>query len=379
MPEHTRRLVLDVLCDPSSIVRLAPRELDLVLRLLRRTRLLGRLGWQLREADLLSTLPRAATDQLLGALVYVEAERRAALWELDRIVHALRDDPPAPLVVLKGCAYALAGLPNARGRSFADVDLLFPRDRLDAVERRLSERGWTGVQLDAHDDRYYREWSHELPPMKHADRGTEVDLHHNIVMSTGRAKPDARLLLGQLRPLPDGGLYTLSPTDMVLHSMAHLMTGSDLADALRELVDIDDLLRHFAQHEPGFWTSFWTRAEALDLARPAFYALRQAHRWLDTPVPPELLAAARAGAPPSPVVALTDRLMPLALFPPHPDRPDRAAALARTLLHVRSHWIRMPPPMLARHLARKFMVRRRAARAGNASATDRPPAAAAPP
>lgn len=348
-----RALVVDTLRDPAGVVRLPPRDLDLLLRLLRRAQLLARVGWQLREAGLLESLPRAAADQLVGALALAEAQRRAALWEVDRIVHALRDDPPQPLVVLKGCAYALAELPNARGRLFADVDLLVARAQLESVEARLLDRGWVGEELVEHDDRYYRAWSHELPPIRHAERDVEVDLHHNIVMATGRAKPDARLLLADARALPGTTLHVLSPVDTVLHAMAHLMAGSALADALRELVDIDQLLRHFSANEPGFWESLWPRAEALDLARPAFHALRQTQRLLGTPIPPEVLAAAHRAAPPAPLVAVADRLMPLALFPFPPDRPARAAQAARTLLFLRSHWIRMPATMLARHLANK--------------------------
>jgi hypothetical protein len=39
-----------------------------------------------------------------------------------------------------------------------------------------------------------------------------------------------------------------------------------------------------------------------------------------------------------------------------PARPGiRSAAVAERLLFIRSHWIRMPPLMLARHLARKAL------------------------
>lgn len=354
---HVRNLVTDALRNPTGVAALPPRELDLVLRVLRRARLLGRIAWQLREAGLLAAMPRAAVDHLLGALAHAEAQRRAALWELDRVVQALRDELPTPTVVLKGCAYALAGLPNAGGRSLVDVDLLVPRERLAAVEARLRERGWTTAELDPHDERYYRSWSHELPALVHVDRETEVDVHHNIVMPTSRVRPDARLLLEAARPLPDGVLHVLSPVDMALHAMTHLMTSSDLADALRELVDVDELLRHFGTHEPGFWEAFWPRAEALDLARPAFHALRQARRCLDTPIPGAVLDASRAGAPPAPAVRLTDALMPLALFPMHPDATNRRARAARWMLFLRSHWIRMPLPQLAWHTANKLRIR----------------------
>ena len=41
------------------------------------------------------------------------------------------------MVVLKGCAYSMAGDANADGRIFSDVDLLVPRAHIDATERQL--------------------------------------------------------------------------------------------------------------------------------------------------------------------------------------------------------------------------------------------------
>jgi hypothetical protein len=128
-------------------------------------------------------------------------------------------------------------------------------------------------------------------------------------------------------------------------------------DALRELVDIDLLLRQFSTQEPHFWEGFWSRAEQLDLARPVFYGLRYASRLLGTPVPESVLMASRAGAPPAPVIWLMDRLVPAALFPQHPERHRSGTALARLALYIRSHWVRMPPLMLVSHLTYKFRVR----------------------
>ena len=151
----------------------------------------------------------------------------------------------------------------------------------------------------------------------------------------------------------------LAPIDMVLHAIVHLFYSGEMGDALRELVDIDVLLRHFGQHEPGFWQEFWARAEALDLGRPAFYGLRYARTVLGTPVPDELVAAAERAAPNAVLLRLMDRLVWRALFPQHPDRPSSARTMAVVLLYIRSHWIKMPPLMLARHLTRKFLVRLR--------------------
>lgn len=355
-----RERVLGLLRDPAGIAGVTMSELDLGLRLMRRARLLGRLAWQLREqGGFPGSLPRTALDQLLSALVSAEAYERVARWELDRLAWALSGMPDVPVVALKGCAYLLAGLPNVRGRSFADVDLLTPRSQLAAVEAELKAHGWQGADLSPYDERYYRTWAHELPPMRHAERECEVDLHHNILMTTARFQPPAELLLQATRAVPGSRFRILAPVDMVLHAMTHLMYGDDLADALRELVDIDQMLRYYGEHEPGFWAALWPRAVQLHLTRPAFYGLRYAWRWLGTPVPETPMHDSLAGGPPAWSVAAMDRLVPLALLPPHPDQPAARVGIARQLLYLRSHWVRMPAPMLARHFVHKLTLRHR--------------------
>lgn len=354
---RVRAHVVAALRDPASLTALAPGELDFTLRVLRRSRLLARIAWQLREQGLLERLPRQAQDALVGALATTEARARLARWELDRLAWALADLPDLPLVAMKGCAYLLAGTPNARGRLFADVDLLVPELRLTEIERQLSAHGWRAAELSPYDDNYYRLWTHELPPLTHAEREVEVDLHHNLVMRTSRFRSDPASLLAAARPVPGTRFQVLAPVDMTLHAIAHLLAGGELDDALRELVDIDNLLRHFGEQMPGFWQAFWPRARQLNLARPAFYGLRYAQLLLGTPVPEALRVAAREAAPGRTVLALMDRLVPRALLPQHPDQHSRRTDLARLLLFIRSHWLRMPPLMLMRHLSYKFYLR----------------------
>lgn len=355
--QHARRLVIAALRDPASVARLRPRDLDLTLRLLRRVRLLARLDDRLQRAGLLDTLPTIAVDQLLSARVAAQARQRAALWELDRIAWALDGMPSVPLVALKGCAYLLAGTPNARGRGFGDVDLLVPEAQLPAVEARLRERGWAGKELTPYDDLYYRRWTHELPPISHAERGVEVDLHHAILMRTARLKPASELLFTDAPAVPGSRFAVLAPADMVLHAIVHLFYGSEMDNALRDLVDVADLLEHFGATEPGFWGGFWTRAEALNVTRPAWYALRYVWQLLGTQVPGHVSASAESAAPAAVTRAFMDRAVPLALFPVHPDLPCRGSERARLALYVRSHWVKMPPLMLARHLATKAWAR----------------------
>jgi hypothetical protein len=367
---RVERAIAAALRDPVGVARLAGGDLDFTIRSMRRARLLGRFAWQLRESDTLKQLPRTAIDALNGSLALAEARARLARWELNRIGWALSDLPDVPLIAMKGCAYLLAGTSNAGGRLFADVDLLLPEDDLPAVESRLAGRGWRMKELTAYDDDYYRLWTHELPPMMHVEREVEVDLHHNLVMRTARLRPDGSKLVRDAVAVEGSRFKVLAPVDMVLHAVTHLFFSSEMDDGLRELVDIDDLLRDFAERETGFWERFWPRAEELDLARSAFYGLRYANRLLGTPVPEEVLRASRSGAPPAPVLAIMDRLVPRALYPQHPDHHSRRTAMARLLLYMRSHWIRMPPLMLARHLSYKFYLRhvRRVPRPGEPAA-----------
>src|SRR5690606_5683263 len=115
----------------------------------------------------------------------------------------------------------------------------------------------------------------------------------NILPRTSRLKPSGEELranaqglpANELLNIPAGRVKRLSDTDLVLHTITHLCYDSAFADRLRDLVDVDVLLRHFAAEEPGFYKRLVQRAMALDLARPAFYGLFFSTRWLGTPIP----------------------------------------------------------------------------------------------
>jgi hypothetical protein len=346
-------LVTRALREPQCVPQLPTRELDLLLRSLRRVRLLGRLACQLRQADLLRQLPVTVIDQLDSARVMSEARMRLVSWELAQLARVLRPDPQRPVVLLKGAAYMRLGLPNVAGRFLTDVDLLVAESQLRPMEALLQDAGWETAPLSSYDDRYYRDWTHEIPPLRHVEREIEVDLHHGILQRTARLRPDAALLLAGAQPAGADGFMVLAPVDLLLHVATHLFYSSEMDDALRELVDIDQLARHFARQDPAFWSGFAARATQLDLRRPAYYALRYSSRWLDTPVPMEVVHALAPRGPAALAVSVMDRLVAHALFPRHPEQPAATSALARLLLLARTQWIRMPPWLLLRHLMHK--------------------------
>ncbi len=171
-----------------------------------------------------------------------------------------------------------------------------PLAQIEPVEQALVAHGWLRMQIDPYDDRYYRVWMHEIPPLRHRERKTEIDLHHTILPRTSRLKPDPALLLAAARPLEDPRLRVLAPTDMVLHSLVHLFLEGDPVEGLRlrDLLDVTDLLAHFGQ-EPVFWESLVPRARELDLQRPLYYGLRFARSILGADVPAAVAAMPKAG------------------------------------------------------------------------------------
>ena len=78
----------------------------------------------------------------------------------------------------------LAGRPAASGRVFADVDILIAQPLLGEAESLLTLQGWMSDKLDAYDQRYYRQWMHELPPLQHMRRSSVIDVHHAILPET---------------------------------------------------------------------------------------------------------------------------------------------------------------------------------------------------
>ena len=350
--------VIAALRDPGSLPARSEREWEMLVRLARAADLLSRIACLLDDLGLLEQVPRAPRAHLVAAQITAAAHAQAVRREVGFVAQALAPTG-IELVLLKGAAYLLAGLPAARGRLFSDIDILVPRAALPRVEAALMLHGWAGSHHDPYDQRYYREWMHELPPLRHATRQSVLDVHHAIAPLTGRFKPDSAKLLAAARGLPGPlRLKALAPADIVLHAAAHLFLNEELTHGLRDLVDLDSLLRHFAA-DSRFWELLTARAGELDLQVPLGYALRYATRMLGTPVPDALR---ETRALPRVKAALMDALYLRALQPDHPAAADRGTPLARALLYLRGHWLRLPPALLAYHIGAK-LVRGRSAEA----------------
>lgn len=349
-------LILQVWRQPEQLGTLGATEWDLLIRQARKANLLASLYVLLHERNLLATVPVRPREHLDWSHAVAQRHVLAVRQEVSLIRQALQACG-VPVILLKGAAYVMAQLPSAHGRLFSDIDILVPKYMLDQVEAALMLHGWAATHHDAYDQRYYRTWMHELPPMRHICRMTVIDVHHAIVPETAPVHPDPAKLRAAARPIEgQSGLLTLAPADMVLHSAVHLFHEGEFENGLRDLVDLDRLLRHFG-NQPTFWPLLVERAQTLELMRPLFYALRYANRMLHTSVPTDIQAeVARLGKPGNWMLAVMDALFMRALLPEHRSCADRLSGIARTLLYVRANWLRMPPGLLARHLFHKAFL-----------------------
>jgi Uncharacterised nucleotidyltransferase len=332
------RTLVRLLADPASFDSV--RDWTAVIALARAESLIGSLAWRLGGRK----LPARVEALLEAARRDGESARSQALWEAEMARRALAP-LGVPVLLLKGTAYAAAGLEAGRGRSIGDLDVLVPRSALPEVERALLAAGWEWVKEDSYDDQYYRRWMHELPPLIHRERDRMIDVHHNILPLTARPRPDMAAMIEERLPLADG-LFVLSPADMIVHAAAHLFADGDLAGGLRNLWDVDRLLRQFSERGYEFTVELRERAWEHDLNEAVARALRLARILYGTPVDDLLAGRTR----------LSDRLFIRRLLA-RDGWGRKTRPLTRLGFYVRSHWLRMPPLMLARHLWTKARKR----------------------
>ncbi len=276
-------LLAEVLCNPARALELDHDGYGQLIRQARSTSLLGTLCLRLDHNNLLEQISPPVRRHFTSAGVVYSKQRRDLAYEIKWLKKALAA-ANEQLVLLKGAAYLQAGLPVSLGRSLSDIDILVPLERVTVAEQALNDFGWESAKQDEYNERYYRKWMHEIPPMGHPKRGSTVDLHHTILPPTAKPKVNARLLFDELVEVQPQ-VFTLSPRDMVIHSATHLFHEGEFHHGLRDLWDLDRMLRDFPEKDPVFWTTLVPRAGELDLLDSLFHGLTYTQQVFDTPIP----------------------------------------------------------------------------------------------
>ena len=327
-------VLVAALRDPASTASLDAKGWTALLTIARAERLIGTLAYHLKGHK----LPEAAAAILADERTNAEYQKRGALWEADCARRALADYS-GKVVLMKGTAYAAAELAAAEGRHIGDLDVMVARCDLPQVEAALLAAGWEWVKDDLYDDGYYRDHMHELPPLIHKERDRMIDVHHTILPRTAKPRPDAGAMLADAVELEDG-LYIFNPIDMTIHSAAHLFADGELDGGLRNLWDIHCLLTELA--DEAFWPALKSRAQHHQLWPAVHRAARLAHGLYGSEIPRDWRNWNRQDK--YYVLRLTAR-----------DNWGRGTRkFIRLIFYIRSHWLRMPPLMLARHLLTKW-------------------------
>ena len=208
-------LLIRGLIDISVLSDFSMSDWDLFIRQARHANMLAKIYYRLKEFELLEKVPQQALLHLQSRFYISERHSQSAFWEIDEINKVL-SSITVPVILLKGAAYLALNLNAAKGRLFNDLDILVPKKVISKVEKELWKDGWLNFHNDEYDQRYYRKWMHELPPLKHENRGTVLDVHHTILPETAKLKVNVEQLFREIVPVAGyENVYTFSEPDLV--------------------------------------------------------------------------------------------------------------------------------------------------------------------
>ncbi len=352
MSGFPRSPVLAVLLAPQRFLGLSPAEQGLLIQRARRQAVAGRLAAGLRHAGIWAELDTVAQAALAGIERRQRYREGLIRRELDMLERDFLPAMAAPVVALKGAAYLLRDLKAARGRVAADVDLLVPEAAVDRASALLDELGYVIAQEkdNPYDRRYYRAYMHEVAPRRHPVRDVELDLHFRLLPRTHRYAFAMDPIWERVRKLPGSAYNGLADVDLFIHAAIHFLIDGEGREATRRLVELYDLLDLWPDQK-GARAAVMPRARELGVAS----VLAAAFALLDE------LEESFGDRSRRRITSAPLRLARHALWRVQEEEEGgRPAPLARRLLWLRGHLLRMPLPLLLRHLVTKWWRRRKA-------------------
>lgn len=348
--------LVDVLATPKILYQVSLSTLSDIVAEARYMDMLPQLESVCKGAGAWETLPQPFTQQIetsrcsfTNQKLHLEFE--AATFE------SLFNPIGIQWIYLKGAAYQLAGFDEFDGRLMGDIDILVSESDLPVVEKLLSSQGWIQTPHDDYDEQFYRDWSQEIPPLRHIERQSELDLHFNILPKTLKESPNTDLLFSQTVSLSIGnvtGAYVLTPSAMVIHSAIHLFYESEYRKGLRDLHDLYLLFGRFGK-QPHFWEDLLQLQNKLGSGRPVYYALRYCQELFNLSVPEDVKSYYNQFKPNTFKLIISDfafKRVFSSMYPPH-RRPGHD--IAEFALYLRGHFKRMPVYLLIPHLFRKTL------------------------
>ena len=341
---------LDLITEPDSINSYSLEQQHVFIRGARKAGLLATLAAKLQqEPAIWAQLDDGIRRHLLSALIYSERQHQQIHHEVD-LMQGLLKDADFECYFLKGAGYVVREDSAHPGRIMSDVDVLVDKNNLNTFETLLLRNRWVGKKVSDYDDKYYREWAHELPPMLNVERNTTLDLHHNIVPPISNRMPDSRWFTEGALRITDK-ILVLRPAATILHSAVHLILNEEFHHGLRDLADINNMLQTYSNDE--FWQDLPALARQAGFQQELLFALQlQDSIWHNLPEVQQAICHLQKEVK-KPFHNFWLRCYRSAIVPEISEFDNLKAQLARFMVFLRGHMQKMPLPVLIRHLSFK--------------------------
>jgi len=346
--------LIDFLINPKVVCHWEEITWQQLLQHAYTTNLTARVYCFLEENKLFQHVPKHLKWHFSSANKVFVAHKKDVLIEAENITHALTMAKISP-VFLKGAAYLLSKDPCCKGRLFSDVDIFVNKAELAATEQVLRWQGWVGEELDNHDEKYYRDWMHEIPPMRNTKTNMTIDIHHNLLPLVSRIKLDSEQLSSGV--IECNGYKLLSLPDRILHSSAHLLLDGEFKHGFRDLHDIYLLIATGIKENKSFLSILLARSQELKITLILYYCLNLLIQIFKMNIDEDVLQQCqREISTPKSISKFILKLYITVLSPCEILEKNTKYKSALFLLFVRSHWLKMPIHILIPHLLYKALV-----------------------
>lgn len=342
--------VCQAFINPKSALTFSTKQWQQLVQILRNQQLLACYSAKFKQAGVFEQIPVQTQRHFLNSDVLAANHKKQVLFEAAELKREIGGKQQF-LIFLKGAGYTLSGAFVGDTRIYNDIDILSDKSSIDDIEKKLCLFGWLSEELTEHDEKYYRKWAHEIPPLRHGKRGTIVDVHHNIVPIISGRHLDASEFATHSVTTKDG-FQILSFAAMTLHSLIHLFFNEDVKKGYRDLIDIHTLMTH--HNEGDYWQELVSLSKETGFELELFLACRYVQDIFSTDIPIEVLEQMSSKCPWN--IKYLDFMYKKALKPNHPICRPEMFSLAEFFILLRGHFQKMPLHILILHLTTKSFV-----------------------
>lgn len=355
MKSHlTPQQIVDLLLHPKLALDLTPAQSSYLIFVLRENRSLARFSYLAKNAGIVNQLPNKVKHHLNASKIKADRQIHQAQFEAEELTKNLKKINVTP-IFLKGVAYTVLQNKTSLGRTYSDMDVLVKKNELTKVEQYLSLYGWFSKKSNDYDQKYYRQWAHEIPPMYQGIRGTIADIHHNIIPPISGKAPDISLFSQEIITTKNN-LHTLSKHGLTLHSIIHLFFNEDFTHAFRDIFDLHLLFTQAMQeHDEIFWQALFDLAIKTRFNIELFYAVRYCSKILGTKFPQEFYQKVQNLKPNKTQLRVADFIFLTVLYPRHSSYKSLTRTLKESLAVLRGHLLKMPLHILLYHSCHKII------------------------